>query len=105
MHLIHKGCIFANTLERMSLERNLIISSLMQVISRLQLPRIQYIDLNLNQIEWEEDEMKNNHYKILRKVREKKQVGDRVMKIRAVEIALTDDLIIKVMAGEDLFKD
>ena len=35
VHLIHKGAVFASTLEKMTLERNLIISSLMQVISRL----------------------------------------------------------------------
>jgi hypothetical protein len=89
----------------MSLESNLIICSLTQIISRLQLPRIQYLDLNLNQIEWDEEEMKGNQYKILRKIREKKQVGDKMKKVRSVEISLTDDLILKVMASEDLYKD
>jgi hypothetical protein len=59
----------------------------------------------LNQVEWEEDELKNAHYKIIRKIREKKQINEKVMKVRSVEIALTDDLIIKVMSNEDLYKD
>ncbi|CDW75764.1 UNKNOWN [Stylonychia lemnae] len=113
VNLINKGCVFANSLERMTLERNLIISSLMQIISRLQLPKIQYIDLNLNQIEWEEDEIRSYHYKIVRKIREKKLVGDKVQKIRSVEIALTEDLTIKsksvsynttLLNPEELFK-
>lgn len=72
LYLIGKQCVFANTLEKMSLERNLIITSLMTVISRLQLPRIQYLDLNFNQIEWEEEELRHYNYKLLRKIREKK---------------------------------
>lgn len=105
LHLISKGCVFANTIEKMSLERNLIITSLMTIISRLQLPKIQYLDLNLNQIEWEEDELRNYNYKVVRKIREKKQIGDKILKIRSVEILLAEDLIIKVMSPEDLYKD
>ena len=105
MHLIGKGCVFANTIEKMSLERNLIITPLMSIISRLQLPKIQYLDLNFNQIEWEEDELRNYNYKVVRKIREKKHIGDRVIKIRSVEILLAEDLIIKVMSPEDLYKD
>jgi len=66
---------------------------------------LEYLDLNLNQIEWDEDEMKAKDYRIVRKVREKKQVNDRMVKVRAVEIAIDEDLIIKVMAPEDLYKD
>lgn len=77
----------------------------MTIISRIQLPKITYIDLNFNQIDWDEDELRNFNYKVIRKIREKKQVGDKVMKIRAVEILLTDDLIMKVMSPEDLYKD
>eukprot|EP00347_Sterkiella_histriomuscorum_P003974 403362225 len=105
VNLINKGAVFANTLERMTLERNLIISSFMQIVSRLQLPKIRYLDLNLNQIEWEEDDLRSHHYKIVRKVREKKLVGDKIQKIRSVEIAVTEDLTMKVMSCEDLYKD
>lgn len=77
----------------------------MQIISRLQLPKIKYIDLNLNQIEWEEDEVRACQYKILKKIREKKLVGDKMTKVRSCEIALTDDLTIKVMSSDDLYKD
>ena len=72
LHLISKGCVFANSIERMSLERNLVITSLMTIVSRLQLPKITYLDLNFNQIEWEEEELRNYNYKIVRKIREKK---------------------------------
>ncbi len=41
----------------------------------------------------------------MRKLREKKEVGDRWVKVRSVEISLDIDLIIKVMSPEDLFKD
>jgi hypothetical protein len=105
LHLISKSCVFANSIQKMSLERNLIITSLMTIISRLQLPKITYLDLNFNQIDWEEDELRNYNYKVIRKIREKKQVGDRLMKIRSVEILLADDLIVKVMSPEDLYKD
>ena len=105
MYLIHKDAIFADTLKKMSLERNLVINSLMSIINRLQLPAIEYLDLNLNQIEWDEDEMRSRDYKIVRKVREKKQVNDRYVKVRAVEIAMDVDLIIKVMDPADLYKD
>ncbi len=64
--------MFANSIERMSLERNLVITSLMTIVSRLQLPKITYLDLNFNQIEWEEEELRNYNYKIVRKIREKK---------------------------------
>ena len=103
--LLHKGAVFANTLKKMSLERNLVINSFFSIISRLQLPVIEYLDLNLNQIEWDEDEVKSKGYRIVRKLREKKQVNDRYVKVRAVEIALDSDLIIKVMSPEDLYKD
>ena len=63
------------------------------------------MDLNLNQIEWDEDEVKAKDYRIVRKLREKKQVNERYVKVRAVEIALDTDLIIKVMSPEDLYKD
>lgn len=102
---MHKGNVFANSLEVLILERNIIVSSLMQIVSRLQLPNIRYMDLNLNQIEWEEDEVRNNHFKIVRKIREKKNINEKISKIRSVEIALTRELIIKVMSPEDLFKD
>ncbi len=49
--------------------------------------------------------MRNYNYKIVRKIRERKQIGDKIMKIRSVEILLADDLIIKVMSPEDLYKD
>lgn len=48
VYLIHSGAVFANSLKRLLLERNLIINSLQSIISRLQLPVIQYFDLNLN---------------------------------------------------------
>ena len=89
----------------MSLERNLVINSFISIIGRLQLPVIEYLDLNLNQIEWDEDEIKAKNYRIVRKLREKKQVNERYVKVRAVEIALDSDLIIKVMSPEDLYKD
>ena len=69
------------------------------------MPVIEYLDLNLNQIEWDEDEVRAKDYKIVRKLREKKQVNERYVKVRAVEIALDTDLIIKVMSPEDLYKD
>ena len=53
----------------------------------------------------DEDEIKAKDYKIVRKLREKKQVNERYVKVRAVEIALDSDLIIKVMSPEDLYKD
>jgi len=46
--LLHQGAVFANTLKKLSLERNLVVNSLVQVISRLQLPALEYLDLNLN---------------------------------------------------------
>ena len=97
--------MFADSLIRLVVERNLIINSLLSIISRLQLPRLQYLDLNLNQIEWDEDEMTSRGYKIIKKLREKKEVADRWVKVRSVEIALYVDLIVKVMSPEDLFKD
>mgnify|MGYP000276228455 CR=1 FL=1 len=63
------------------------------------------MDLNLNSIEWDDDDIKSHNYKIVRKLREKKQVNEKIVKIRSVEIAMTEDLIIKVMAGEELYKD
>jgi hypothetical protein len=69
------------------------------------LPVIEYLDLNLNQIEWDEDEVREKGWKIVRKVREKKQVNERYVKVRAVEIAIDEDLVIKVMSPEDMFKD
>lgn len=83
----------------------MIINSLLSIISRLQLPVLQYLDLNLNQIEWDEDEIKSRGYKIVRKLREKKEVAERWVKVRSVEIAIDVDLIIKVMSPEDLYKD
>jgi hypothetical protein len=97
--------VFADTLKKLSLERNLVINSLLSIIGRLQLPLLQYLDLNLNQIEWDEDEVKSRGYKVVRKLREKKEVADRWVKVRSVEIAIDVDLIIKVMSPEDLFKD
>ena len=70
--LLHKGAVFANTLKKMSLERNLVINSLQSIISRLQLPVIEYLDLNLNQVEWDEDDVRDKGWKIVRKLREKK---------------------------------
>ena len=87
------------------MERNLVINSLVSIVSRLQLPSLEYLDLNLNQIEWDEDDMVSRGYKILRKIREKKEVGDRWVKVRSVEIQIDVDLIIKVMSPEDLYKD
>lgn len=69
------------------------------------MPVIEYLDLNLNQIEWDEDEVREKGWKIVRKVREKKQVNERYVKVRAVEIAIDEDLVIKVMSPEDMFKD
>jgi hypothetical protein len=66
---------------------------------------LEYLDLNLNQVEWDEDEVRERGWKVVRKVREKKQVNHRFVKVRAVEIAIDEDLVIKVMSAEDLFKD
>ena len=49
--------------------------------------------------------MREKGWKIVRKVREKKQVNERYVKVRAVEIAIDEDLVIKVMSPEDMFKD
>ena len=103
--LLHQGAVFAGTLKKLSVERNLVINSLVSIVSRLQLPSLEYLDLNLNQIEWDEDDMVSRGYKILRKIREKKEVGDRWVKVRSVEIQIDVDLIIKVMSPEDLYKD
>ena len=40
VYLLHSGAVFAETLKKLVLERNLIINSLVSVISRLQLPVI-----------------------------------------------------------------
>ena len=92
-------------MKKLILERNLIINSLLSILSRLQLPVLQYLDLNLNQIEWDEDEITARGYKIIRKLREKKEVADRLVKVRSVEIQFDVDLVIKVMSPDDLFKD
>ena len=44
-------------------------------------------------------------YRVLRKVREKKEVGERWVKVRGVELGVDVDLVVKVMAPEDLYKD
>ncbi len=105
MSLTHQGAIFADSLESLNLERNLIIHSLLTIISRLQLPIIKFLDLNLNQIEWEEEELKKYHYKVIKKIREKKKVGDKILKVRSNEVQVDSDLIIKVMAPEELYKE
>jgi hypothetical protein len=61
--------------------------------------------LNLNQIEWEEEELKKYHYKVIKKIREKKKVGDKILKVRSNEVQVDSDLIIKVMAPEELYKE
>ena len=103
--MLHKGAVWANTLKKLSVERNLIINSLMAIISRIQLPALEYLDLNLNQVEWDEEEVGQREYKVMKKVREKKQINERMVKVRSVEISIDEDLVIKVMAPEDLYKD
>ena len=63
------------------------------------------MDLNLNQVEWDEEEVLGREYKIMKKLREKKQINDRMVKVRSCEIAVDVDLVIKVMSPEDLYKD
>lgn len=53
--LIQEGCIFGHSLEQLIVEHNIIISSLSEILSRLQLVKLQLLDLNMNQIDWTED--------------------------------------------------
>ena len=91
-------------MQKLSVERNIIITSLQEIISRLQLLKLKYLDLNLNQIDWEEDWVRRQGYEIVRKHRDKKMVNDKVIKVRSVDIGIDEDLQIKVMSTEDMYK-
>ena len=62
--LICSTSIFAKSLTTMNLERNIILTSLPEIISRLQLLNLKSLNLNLNQIEWSEDWVRRQGYKI-----------------------------------------
>jgi hypothetical protein len=42
-------------LEWLGLENNKIAASLSQIVARIQLPNLKFLDLNMNQVEWDEN--------------------------------------------------
>jgi Leucine-rich repeat (LRR) protein len=95
--LVEEGCIFAHSLQELILEHNIIIASLQEVMSKLQLIKLKVLDLNLNQIDWTEEYIRRQSFKIACKHREKKMVNDQEVKVKAFDIQIDDDLKIKVM--------
>ena len=100
----------------------------------MQLPNLRYLDLNMNQIEWDEfgpefdlepqeplrvkivqystlSTFKTSKtiaggWKILNRVKEGKSLRDgKEIDIRSVEIAVTEEFTIKVMSCKDLYID
>ena len=63
--LICSTSTFAASLQSLNLERNIILTSLPEIISRLQLLRLVTLNLNLNQIEWSEDWVRRQGYKVM----------------------------------------
>ena len=70
----------------------------------MQLLSLKYLDLNLNQIDWDEDWVKRQGYEIVRKHRERKMINEKVVKVKSVDIGIDEDLQIKLMCTEDLYK-
>jgi hypothetical protein len=53
-HVLSSHCVFGDSLEWLKAEGNKILASLPQIVARMQLPQLRYLDLNMNQIEWDE---------------------------------------------------
>ena len=77
----------------------------------------------MNQIDWDEQQLRSQGFRIVRKWREKKKIrtgnggeyvvgggsgvgssSEQVIKIKGVEIGLDEDLIVKVMNKDYLYK-
>ena len=51
------------------------MATLPEIMCRLNLLALKYLDLNMNQIEWDEDWVRKQGYVIIRKHRDKRVVG------------------------------
>ena len=133
-HVLSSHCIFGDCLEQLKAEGNKIMASLPQIVARMQLPALRFIDLNMNQIEWDEkgpefmDDLDQpirvkmqqmsqmstfktsktiqGGWKVIRRLKERRAISDEEeIKVRSAEIAINDSLIIKVMSTQDLYID
>ena len=133
-HIISSHCIFGDCLEQLRAEGNKIMASLPQIVARMQLPALRYIDLNMNQIDWDEKsaEFKEEYdqpirvkmqqfssmstfrstktiqggWKVIKRLKERRAISDEEeIKVRSVEIAINESLTIKVMCSKDLYID
>lgn len=53
LYLVDRRAVFAGSLRKLCLERNLIKGSLARMLERVGLPELKLLDLNLNEIEAE----------------------------------------------------
>ena len=112
--ILNRECIFATAIKKVILERNVIVSSLPQIIKHLHknrgsgsLAALIYLDLNLNQVNWQDEYVHKQGYKVVKKFCEKKMVNDcnKIAKIRSQEISLgTGEVVIKLMDSQDMYK-
>lgn len=102
--LIADNSVFAENLQKLSVERNIIVTSLPEIVKKLNLLSLKYLDLNLNQIEWEEDWLRRQGFHIVRKYRERKFLGEKEVKVKSVDIAIDDDLYVRVMNTDEIYK-
>ena len=86
---MHKHATYKDSLRKLSLERNIIQNSLTAITNRCQLSKLEYLDLNLNQIQWDE----HPGVKVVRRICEKKRALDAdengSIKVQAVELIVT----------------
>ena len=55
-------------------------------------------------MDWDEDWVRRQGYEIVRKHRDRKMVNDEVVKVRSVDIGIDEDLQIKLMSTDDMYK-
>ena len=101
--LIEEGCVFCQSLRHLLLEHNIIITNMQDLISRLQLVKLERLDLNLNQIDWTEEWIRRQGFKIVQTYREKKFVQDREVKVKSFDIEIDETLKIKVMCNDQMY--
>jgi hypothetical protein len=64
----------------------------------VKLNALTWLNLNLNQIEWSEADTIQSGYKVVKTLKERKQIGgDTWVKVHSTELEIKPNLIVKVM--------
>lgn len=84
--LMHSKAVYANSLKQLGVERNLVTLGLQELVGHVKLFSLKYLDVNLNQVEWDDSCLKKMGYTEVDRFKQKKLVGDKIVSVTAVEI-------------------